>query len=605
MGTRGLRDGIRGIGDAAESTKESLAALTSTATEGGREFELMVTAANSLATNIESVGRAIQGLGQNIPILAQFGETINFGTEVVTELLQTMTGIADVYYETMGAFDALSAGHRALYGDMYDLGTQFGRTFDEAKNFGLGILSVAGDIKGSDFGWLEAENLVESAKALSGNRVNMDKFSDSIVTSAGRFDLLTAATLQAGASGLETSDYFNTLSQAMIRQGLESQEAMEQLASFKDTAESTGISVKSISDTLTNLGNAFSKIGLSADFGRPLVKSFGDTINDMGLGIENATELASSLSNSLASLSTDYSTMFITAQRGNLSDMMGGGALGAGIQLQAKLLESEGNPEAQAKLGAEMATALRDTIASFSGGDITTVQEAAGNPALEAQFYTQQRLLQQMYNLDDQTAVRTLDLLDRMGKAVDSGNQDLAKSLGEDLQDMITKNDETFDEQRKTNAWLSALVSEAQATNEALFFLSRETVASPMRRSLNDQLGSGFEEFQKAMLSRRAEAEEAIMSARGNEKNLSEAMDSIINHITGASTDNPTDGMESISDNVSQMDNLISKIDDMISSNIDTNKWIQQMLNMMNSNTATTNKAPSVSPGGAGALSGN
>jgi hypothetical protein len=600
MSIDGTRAGFEGVAAAAGRTEDAITQLTESMVTGGRQFELMLGAANSMVDGFASVGTAIQGITNGVPGLELLGGVIGYGSNAMDALAKSVTALMDTYYQGMGALDALSAGHRALYGDIYDVGTQFGKTFDEARRYGQNIKMVAASIIGADFGWLKEENLVETAKALAGNRVSLDRFGDSIISSAGKMDLLTAATLQAGASGLETADYFQTLSQAMIRQGLESQEAMEQLAGFKDTAEATGLSVKSISDALSNLGNTFSKIGLAADFGRPLVKSFGDTISDMGLGIENATELAATLSNSLGALATDYSTMYVTAQRGNLGSMMGGGALGAGIQFQAQLLEAEGDPQAQAKLGGEMATALRDTIASFAGGDITTVQEAASNPALEAQFYTQQRMLQQMYNLDDQTAIRTLDLLDRMGKATESGNSDLAQSLGEDLTDMITKNDETMDLQEKANAFLSGLLSEAMSTNEALFFIGRETLGEAALSEMNDGMRGGLDKLQEVMGEHRSAAEDSIKAARNGDNSLKDHISSIFGEAFGTS-DDPKDGKENPLGGISKYDEMMSNIDAMIQDNILTNSAVRQFMSLVGGNTATVDASPSTGPGTAGA----
>lgn len=601
MGFKEGAAGLAGVANAAGAVEDSVKALTESMVVGGKQFELMLTASKSMTTGFESLGSAVKGITAGLPGLELIGGAIGYTSDAMASLAKGVIALTETYYETMGALDAMSAGHRKLYGDVYDAGAQFGKTFDEARRYGQNIMAVAAVIKGADFGWLKQENLVETAMALASNRVNLDRFNDSITTSAGTMDLLTAATLQSGASGLETADYFNTLSQAMLKQGLESQEAMEQMAAFKDTAQATGISVKSISDALSGLGNTFSKIGLAADFGRPLVKSFGDTISDMGLGIENATELAATLSNSLGALATDYSTMYVTAQRGNLGSMMGGGALGAGIQFQAQLLEAEGDPQAQAKLGGEMATALRDTIASFAGGDITTIQEAAANPALEAQFYTQQRMLQQMYNLDDQTAIRTLDLLDRMGKATESGNSDLAQSLGEDLNDMITKNDETMDLQEKANVYLSGLLSEAMSTNEALFFLGRETLGAAQMKGIEGGMDSSFQELGKIMNKHRASAESEIEKARSGDNSFDGHIDSIMKQFGAGRDGDKTDGEANSLGGLTPMDNMLSKMDSMIDDNILTNRMVRRVLSAIGGNTATADESPVTSPGTTGA----
>jgi hypothetical protein len=590
----GIDDGMKKVGDAAELTKDSVSKLTESVVDGGRQFDIMLSAARNLSNGIVNLGTSLASINSGIPGINELGDALGFSAKLIGDLAGGATGLGKALYEGMGALDAFSSGHRKLQANMYDSSTQFGKTFEDATIYANNLLSISSMVGNAEFGWLQPDNLVKTANALTSNRINIDTFTDSIITSAGSFDLLTAATLQAGSSGLETSEYFRTLSQSILKQGLSAQDAMEQLSGFKDVSAETGLSIKTISDTLSSLGNSFSKIGLSADFGKPLLKGFASTISEMGLGMDNAAELAGTLSKSLASLGTDYSTMYVMAQRGNLSEMLGGGALGAGIQFQAQLLEAEGDPEAQSKIGVDMANALRDTIASFSGGDITTVQEAAANPALESQFYTQQKILEQMYNLDDQTAVRTLDLLDRMGEATLAGDDDLAASLGEDLQDVITKNDETKDLQEKANAYLAGLLSESMASNEALFFLGRETLGKAGLDSMTDASKAAFDALQGAMSGHRANAEAQINSVRSGERDLKSEVESIYVNAFGRNTTDGTVGpLDDEDDN-----SLIGNISKLVESN---SKVVELMIQFFSGQGSAKATSVTVAPGALGA----
>ncbi len=600
MGLGDTRRSVEGVRDAVDAASDSIELLTESVVEGGREFELMTNAVNSSVAVLASLGTALEDIGNNIPVLQQLGGVVNLGVSAITGLVGSVTALSSTFYEGMGALDAMSAGHRALYSEMFEVGSQFGKTFDESRKFGQNILVVAAAIKGADFGWLKSENLIETANSLSNAGVNIERFGDSIESSAGRMDLLTAATLQSSSSGLVSSDYFNKLSDAMLKQGLSSEEAMKQISSFKDVSDSTGLSVRSIADSLNSLGNSFSRIGLSADFGRPLLKGFSDTISDMGLGIENAIQLSSSLSTSLAGLATDYSTMYVTAQRGNMQDMMGGGALSAGFQFQTKLLDAEGDPEAQAKLGQEMAMALKDTIASFSGGEIVTAREAAVNPELATQAYTQQKLLEQMYGLDDQTALRTLDLLDSMGKAINSGDANLADSLGRDLQEAITTNNETTDLQDKANAYLSGILAQAMVTNESLFVLGRETIGNAMLNEINQLGDKGLASFEEIANSNRKNMDELINKGKTGDVNLNDYMVNILNTALGRQTNIPDDGKDNPTRDITKFDDIYSSIESLVSSNFDLTSSIAKLISRLDSDVATSYKKIGIIPGTTG-----
>lgn len=594
---------FEGISKAVDNAKDSVELLTESIVEGGREFELMTNAVNSSVASLNSVGNAMRLIGSDIPILEQLGGAISIGTNAITGLVGSITELSTTFYEGMGALDAMSAGHRALYEEMFRAGSQFGKTFEESKKFADGILVVASAVNNADFGWLKSENLIETANLLANARVSVDMFSNTIESSAGRMDLLTAATLQSISSGLTTADYFNNLSDAILKQGLSSEEAMKQLSSFKDISESTGISVSSVASSLNSLGNSFSRIGLSADFGRPMVKSFADTIKDMGLGIENATELASSLSTSLGSLATDYSMMYITAQRGNMQDMMGGGALNAGFQFQSKLLDAEGDPEAQAKLGQEMMMALKDTISSFGGGEITTAREAAANPELAVQAYTQQKLLEQMYNLDDKTALRTLDLLDQLGQAVTSGDVGLAESLGEDLQTAINVNNQTMDLQDKANAFLSGILSEAMVTNEAIFLIGRETLGNSMLSEITDGAEKALKTLSTAVDDNRRMLDEQLNKGRSGEFSFGESLKSIAEKIVGIKEEVQDDGKAGGVDGLTRADDIYSKINALIDSNTITSSLVNQLLSAYSTGIASSSARAGVLPGTVGATS--
>lgn len=559
------KESVNQFSSAAKSAEKSFLNLTDSVVKGGQQFERMKDSINGLGDSLNFLGDGLESLGAATFFLKPVGDLFGDLTGAAGELVKTVGALSDVYYQGLGAADALSSGQRMLYKGMFDLGTAFGHTFEEAQNFGRGVLEVATNVSDVDFGYLNSTELVQTAENLARNRVQMTRFGDTIETSAGKMDLLTAATLQAGSSGLETTQYFSRLSDAILKQGLETQDAMEQLSGFKDVAEETGLTVSSVADALSGVSQGFTKLGLSADFGTPLLSGFARTMDEMGLGIENSIGLTTNLGNALAKLSQDYSTVYVTAQRGGLNEMLqGGSVLGAGINLQARMLEAEGNPEAQAEIGRDLAGALRDTIASFAGGQIVTVQEAAENPALEATFYTQSKLLEQMYGLDSQTSARTLDLLERMNTATQEGNTELANSLAEDLNETIRQRDETLDLQEKANSLLGGLLSQTMISNEALLFMSRNMLGEGGLSIVREDAAAAFQKLNEALSDSNRNAAD-VMSEMGKGAGLPALNDWFRKTYDDADTGKSRMGGEDdpFKDKVSQ---LIDKMDTLIGS---------------------------------------
>jgi hypothetical protein len=488
--------------EAVVSAKNSVEALTKSVFSSGKGFEGLVKSTKELKSFAKTSTAALGKLGEHVPgVKSATGAIAGLGG-MVSSVIGIIADLGDVYMESLNAFDSFSAGLREMDDDMFSLAATFGGTFEEAKSFTDGIGMLSRQVSGADFAYISPAELKETATQLAGNRIALDRFSDTVISSAGTMDLLTTATLQAGASGLGTQDYFAKLGDAIMKQGLDSQQAAEQMASFRDVADETGLTVQSVADTLNNLANSFSKLGLSADFGRPLVTGFARTLDDMGLGIENAIELSSDLSSALAGLTTDYAMAFVTAQRGGM-DLGGGGVLGAGIGLQARLLEAQqsGDEQAQADISRDLVTGLKDTIASFAGGQIVTVQEADANPALAATFYTQTKLLQDMYGIDQQSSARTLDLLSDLDGAIKSGNEDAADKLAEQIETSIQNRDETLDLMDKQNALTASILAETMVQTRALMFLPRAMGEESIMGPANEMITSGLDFGQDKLLS--------------------------------------------------------------------------------------------------------
>lgn len=440
---------------------------------------------NGAVSAIGAINRAVLETGKGIDATAEsfnaIGNSMRLFTDGMGGVLQSTTGLGTSFEklaEGMGALqgginalgtayvnslriaDEFSAVTRTLNLDNFMLAASFGQTRDVAEKFTETLLSNAETLASAKMGYQNfANEILPLRTALAESRISFEKQEEQIVSTAGSFSLYEMGVLQAQSLGMSLTEYSDKMSSLMIKQGMSAQDAAQTMSIYGDISSETGITVGVIADKLGGLGDSFRKAGLDANFGESFLRGFADALEETGIGIENAAELAQMFGERMANLGTNYSSAFVTAQRGGL-DMGSGGALGAGIQMQAKLLDPETD---QAEFGREMAGAVRDSLASFTGGDIVTVAEAAESrdPAKEAQYYMQTQLLGSMYGITDATdQARTLELLEQMATAEATGDQEAMAMLGEDIKDTLGIREKTLSEEEKANTQLTAIFAE-------------------------------------------------------------------------------------------------------------------------------------------------
>jgi hypothetical protein len=315
---------------------------------------------------------------------------------------------------------------------------------------------------------------MEMAQATKGTSIRLEELAGTIETGMGSLNLWSVATAHAASIGMGATKYMENLNKAMNKQGMTAQEAVEQMAMFGAVASETGLNISAVSDGLNQAASGFEKIGMSADFGKPFIEGFADSLTSMGFGVENAISLTQTLSNSLGKLTENYGLAYITFQRGGL-DIGGGGStgvLGSSIGLQAAMMEAEQTGD-QSNIAAQLAGGLRDTLASFTGGSIVTVGQAAENPAMQSAFYTQQQLLTKQYGMDQQSATRTLEMLAGLDEAIQSGDTDLQAELQDQISEQMSADDKTLDLQEKMNRGIGSLVALFMANNRMMYEQTR------------------------------------------------------------------------------------------------------------------------------------
>lgn len=486
-----LNKSLEAVNASIESASQAVDKLNQSALRGGDGFRDFINAAEASVRSLKGLGNGVDHLIRAIP-----------GANVVMDVLSATVGNVGSAFLGLGeaaieglkildsagrGIDSFTSFSRGLNKTLFETVARFGGSFDAAKAYGEAIADSAQDVASAEFGFIRVSERIEAAKALSQAAIPIQNMTETIQNAKGQMDLLNTAILQSSSLGLDVGQYFDRLSSAIIKQGLSAQQAVEQMASFGDTSEKTGLTVQSIAGGLQGLAEKFSRLGLTADFGRPILENFVNTLQGMGLGIENAISLTESLSGALAELTSNYSAAFVTFQRGGLDFGAGGGALGAGIGLRAKMLEANETGD-QGELGLQLAGALKETLASFTGGQIVTVQQAAMDPALQTTFFTQTQLLKDLYGIQDPGAQdRTLDLLSKLEQATQEGNTDLAESIAKDIAETTSARDQTLGYQDRTAAATEATVATLNLLNKNVIESARLTANSLAQALIDPQ----------------------------------------------------------------------------------------------------------------------
>lgn len=466
---RQITDYQNAVASGSRASSSAISNLTKSALDGTLGLSELNSETQNFIQGLTNLATGAAGLvNQMNPLSGTFEKVASAAMGPITKIGSFAATLSDVIVGIVDKVDLITSGYREYSKMVIGLGAGFGLSLEQAREFGDYIVSSGKDFANAESGFISIANRIKMAEGMAEAGIPLENMSKTIVSTAGSFDFLNTAFLQSTKMGLDLRDYMSKLSDAMNVQGLSAQQAFEQMAMYGDIAENTGLQVESIIRSLDNVADNFKKMGMSASFGRPLLEGFTSSLKSMGLGFENALDLTNSLGRALGELTTNYSAAYVTFQRGGLDFGAGGGAMGASIGLRAQLLDAEkrGN---QSELGMQMAGAMRDTLASFTGGNIVTVSQAAASPDLQSSYIAQTELLKSMYNISDAgTQDRVLELLQQLGDATESGNTELAASLGEDLQSAISQRDETLSLQEKSAAYLSSLVAEQLVTNDLI-----------------------------------------------------------------------------------------------------------------------------------------
>jgi hypothetical protein len=421
----------------------------------------MQKAMKGAASMSASLTLGISGLLTKIPLIGTIAGSAaaavgGIGTAFM-HLAEVAAGAPKVFIEGM---DKWTAPLRRTEGQMFDLHKRFGGTIEEAKKF-TDTMRLASDNPLAKSLFMSTNEMIKFVAATERTQLTQTQLNQTVQTGAGAIELFGAAAAFARSSNIEMSTAAELLNTLMNKQGKSAQEATNMFGLYIGVAEETGLSIDKVAGSLNGAVANFAKIGMAADFGKPIMEGFAKTMNDMNLGIEESIGLSSGLTQSLAGLTNNYGMAYLTFQRGGLDigGGGGGGVLGSSIALQAAYMDADKTGD-QAVIGDQLVRGMRDTLASFTGGDIVTVQQANEDSSLQNQFYTQQQMLKSSFGIqDDNSAARVLDMLSRLDDATRSGDVEAQKHLKEQIAKEKKGTDLTLDEMQKVNKKLEIQIN--------------------------------------------------------------------------------------------------------------------------------------------------
>jgi hypothetical protein len=466
-GVEGISRGAKNATDAIDQLGKAFSRMSRSVLEGGNTMGELAGSIDNVASSLGNMSNMFGNIIGTFPLLGAMGPLFrNLGT-VFTEVGGVLSSFVRDVSEIAEGLDGLTQINRQTTSSLYGVGAAFGDTLKSASDYSRGILESLSSLSGQDMGMIRLSEINQMLQAARGARVSVEDLTTSIVAGGKAMEAYAAGISQAAAMGIELSEYMNLLGDATYGQGLSTEEAMKQMSVFRDISGDTGVSLDDITSTLNGLSRGMRTMGIQADFGESILRGFGKSLEDIGLGAENAKALTENLGRSLGQLANDPALAYVTSQFGGLQYGQGGTALGASIDLQARLLEAEKTGD-QAAVGFELANAMKQTLEQFGGGRIVTVQEASADSSLETTFYTQQKLLENMFGIQSDNSARTLEMLAQLDSSMVSGNNEAAKKFAEDLASGRDTRNTTLGFQHQVNAHLESIVSKLSGQTQGL-----------------------------------------------------------------------------------------------------------------------------------------
>jgi hypothetical protein len=463
--------GLKSVSDAVESLKTSLGSL-SYAFEGFSKLGInntetlkgSIDSFKSLNSSLDSLirsGAQLSLLGKSIGLDTVFKSA----TEPISQVMSAITSLAEAGLNTAKVFDGMDAGTRELNSSQFKLAANIGLGFDQAKKFGevyKDIVSSNSELAQKGF-YINALEFQAATKALQEQGFAMDALAESSGAAANGLNNVQAMTMQAKAMGKDVGTYAKEMGDMVRKSGLSMEDSMKLMASTQDISRDTGLRVDEVTQSLNSATSGFQRMGTTIGFGMPLLRGFASSITEVGLGISQAGDLAADFSKSLLNITNNPALAYIASMKGGFSGSMGGGGgvLNPSIQMQAMMMDQ--GPGAQEELAKNLSIGMRETLKSFSGGDIISVKQAAASPELQSRFYTQQQMLGSQFGISDTaTQNRVLEYLQKLEEATYAGDEEAAASFEKQIAEAAKGNNQTMSIQEKMSLAMDKSVIIAQ-----------------------------------------------------------------------------------------------------------------------------------------------
>ena len=211
-----------------------------------------------------------------------------------------------------------------------------------------------------------------------------DKFSKAVEGVNGHINALNAALLVSSATGQRAEEVAEFIGKAHYELGESIDQVVSSLGDIKSATEGSNVGFKTAADSIAANADALKLWGGTIQSVAPMFKTFANSL--AGIGKEGLTpELLHTFVSGMASMSMSSKALVGLNLPGNARG--GVGALQSGYQFEANMGSAEGM---QKNLQAMM-----KTITQYTGGKITTLEEA-GQSSEGARLYAiQQKFLTQ------------------------------------------------------------------------------------------------------------------------------------------------------------------------------------------------------------------
>ena len=519
--TRAL-DALKQTGNTAEDTKKAIQAIDTVMKGLGTSLEVTgnifgatfskfsdaINASNaesrirSLSDALELFGGDIKSMSEilkGVPLVGGIFETAGTAVE---ESMKILGAFNEEMFKVVGSFDQSSEEIRRMEMNFGSLGTRMGMTFEETQKFTREFQKLQA-FSNEDF-FIEPKEIEAATVALGRQSISFEELAKSVDIAGMSMSKQEAVLMTSRAAGEDLRETTRFIGDSMMKSGMSFENAIKQYGVLRDVTKSTGIQIDDVKTALTGAVSGFENMGAKMSFAQPIFEGFVNSLKKVGLGIKLASEQARQFVSSMLNMTSSYENMFLLAQRGGLQTGGSGSLLGSSIGMRARMLEAEESGD-QASIGLEMAESLKNTLASFTGGEIVTLKEAAESPELEQTFYMQEQLLSQ-FGISGKNAERTLELLSEIDQASAIGDDESAQQLAESLNEQMNNQDATLNETEKQSRLLANMSAQLSYGNE----LSYQMIE--IRRAEADVLGAATFNINKRIMDLTKQYQDAVMS---------------------------------------------------------------------------------------------